>query len=375
MSTPTATPRVLHAPRWSWTLVSIAGVEIRVHATFLLLLVWIVYVPLAAGAGPAGALGAIGLVGMVFSAVVLHEFGHIVVARKFGVRTREILLLPIGGIARLDRIPSDPRQELLVALSGPAVNVVLALGTLATLGALGGHPSLEGLAFTGGPMLARFLWMNVLLAGFNLLPAFPMDGGRALRALLSMRMDRVRATDWAAAVGRAMALLFGVIGVFGNPMLVFVALFVWIGAGEEAAMVHVHASLASFHVRDAMVTSFETLPTTATVADGVERALHSVHREFPVVLGDRLVGIVFSRELLAAGAQGHGAEAVGTLAHPIEGVASPGDPVEGALARLEASETHVLPVLEANRVIGLLLADHVAALLASRGPGSPTANG
>jgi Zn-dependent protease len=367
-------PQVRPQQRWSWTLVRVAGVEIRLHVTFLILLGWIVFSQLSRGAGLGSVLEAFGLVGMVFAIIVLHEFGHILVARRFGIRTRDILLLPIGGVARLDRMPSDPRQELLVALGGPAVNLALALVAFAVSGALGGHLGPEGLLFTGGPLLARFVWINLLLAGFNLLPAFPMDGGRALRALLSMRMDRVRATDWASGIGRAMAVAFGVIGLFGNPMLVFVALFVWIGAGEEAAMVHIHASLESMHVRDAMVTSFETLPVTATVADGIERALHSVHREFPLIQGDRLVGIVLANELVEAGSKGHGADPIGSLAHRIEGVAGPGDSVEGALERLAASETHVLPVIESNRMIGLLLPENVVALLTLRGPGVPPAH-
>jgi CBS domain-containing protein len=201
-----------------------------------------------------------------------------------------------------------------------------------------------------------------------------MDGGRALRALLSMRIDRVRATDWAAAIGRWMAIAFGLIGLFGNPMLVFVALFVWIGAGEEAQLVHLHASLQSMHVRDAMVTSFETFPSTATVAEGVDRVLHSAHREFPLIQGDRLVGIVLASELISAGSAGRGAELIGAVAHPIDGVAEPGELVEGALERLQASETHVLPVIEANRMIGLLLPENVLALLALRGPPGPPAH-
>ena len=367
-------PQVRPAQRWSWSLVTLAGVDVRVHVTFLVLLGWIALSHLSRGQGVGAVLEGFAVIGIVFSIVVLHEFGHALVARRFGIRTRDITLLPIGGVARLERMPSVPRQELLVALAGPAVNVVLALLGVGALALLGGPLGPGGLSLTGGPLLSQFVRFNVLLAAFNLLPAFPMDGGRALRALLAMRMDRVRATDVAARVGRWMAIGFGLVGLFGNPMLVFIALFVWIGAGEEATMAHVHASLESMHVRDAMITSFETLPTTATVGEGVDHALHSIHRKFPVLDGDRLVGFVIASELIAAGAGGRTQESIGAITHPVDGVTGPRDSIEGVLERLEASEAHVLPVVESNRVIGLVLPENILALVALRQGGLPTAH-
>ncbi|HZI89472.1 MAG TPA: site-2 protease family protein, partial [Candidatus Polarisedimenticolia bacterium] len=210
--------------RWSWKIASVAGIPVRVHATFFLLLIWF----FAAGSsrGFAAAIGSVLFLLSAFACVVLHEFGHALTARRYGVVTRDITLLPIGGVARLDRFPRHPSQEIAIALMGPAVNVVIA-GALYLVMRFSstvydfGNPLLLERSF-----VARLFVFNVLVTLFNLVPAFPMDGGRVLRALLAMRLDYVRATRIAAHVGQAIAFLFGILGLFGNPMLIVIALFV-----------------------------------------------------------------------------------------------------------------------------------------------------
>src|SRR5213083_2574667 len=283
--------------RWSWRIGRIAGIDLYVHMTFLILLGWVGLSYYLARHSARDALSGIGFILALFGIVVLHELGHALTARRFGITTRDITLLPIGGVSRLERIPDQPKQELLVALAGPAVNVVLAAILLAVL-ALGSGPApYSAVGQAGGGFLSQMLWINVSLAAFNLLPAFPMDGGRVLRALLALRMDYVRATQIAAAVGQGIALVFGFIGLFSNPFLVFIALFVWLGASSEASMVQMRTALSGIPVSRAMLTDFHTLAPEDTAKRVLELILAGSQQDFPVVdggqggQGGRLAGV------------------------------------------------------------------------------------
>src|SRR5437868_10161713 len=205
----------------------VAGIDLYVHATFLLLLAWIGIQESAQGVAAVAA--SMLYIVALFAIVVLHELGHALTARRYGIRTRDIILLPIGGVARLERMPEDPRQELRVALAGPAVNVIIAGALSILLAAAGMPPTLKqmtNLRWTGGHFLTEVAVINLWLAAFNLLPAFPMDGGRVLRALLATRMEYTQATQVAAQIGQGMAFLFGLAGLFYDPFLLFIALFV-----------------------------------------------------------------------------------------------------------------------------------------------------
>ena len=223
---------------WSYKIARIAGTDVKIHLTFPLLLGFIGLANLSQGI-VAAALGVLFVI-LVFGCVLLHEFGHIFAARAFGVRTPDVTLYPIGGVARLERMPEKPGQELIVALAGPAVNVVIAGLLLVFLMLLGLGVSLTGLggyASGGLSFFSALAAVNIWLVLFNLIPAFPMDGGRVLRALLAMRMPFVRATNIAAKVGRALAVVAGVFGLITfQPMLMLIAAFVYFAAGQEAMM-------------------------------------------------------------------------------------------------------------------------------------------
>lgn len=222
--------------KWSWKIGKFAGISVYMHATFLILIAWIVLTEWGATHSGRAVAGSVLFILALFACVVAHEFGHALAARRFGIKTNDITLLPIGGVSSLERIPDDPRQELWVALAGPAVSIAIAAALLLLLVITGSVGHLTQIGPWGNvPFVEQLLLANVMLVIFNLLPAFPMDGGRIFRSLLARRMDYSRATRIASNVGQIMALLFAGLGLFGNPFLFLIALFVWIGAGHEAA--------------------------------------------------------------------------------------------------------------------------------------------
>jgi Zn-dependent protease len=217
---------------WSWKLGAVAGIGLYLHPTFLIVPAYVWLTTLAAGGGAVAAIASIVAVLAIFGCVVLHELGHALMARHYGIVTRDITLLPIGGLARLERMPREPSQELAIALAGPVVNVVIAASLAVGLLLGGGSPVA---AMLEGSLVGTLLSANVALVLFNLLPAFPMDGGRVLRAALAMRMPYLRATRLAATVGQVLAVLMGVVGLFGgNWTLLLIAIFIYFAASGEA---------------------------------------------------------------------------------------------------------------------------------------------
>src|SRR5438876_2754525 len=288
--------------KWSWKVGSVAGIDLYVHATFFLLIAWVGITYWLAG-GSAAAFDGIASILASFACVVLHELGHALTARRYGIPTRDITLLPSGGVSRLERIPDKPRQDVWVSLAGPAVNVVIAAALYVWLLLSHTLRPVSVLSMAGSTFLERLLLVNVSLAVFNLLPAFPMDGGRVLRALLALRMDYVRATQVAAHVGQAMALVFGLLGLFKNPFLIFIALFVWIGAAQEASMVQMRTALSGIPVSRAMLTDFRTVAPDDPAQRVLELILAGSQQDFPVVdggKGGRLAGVLLRSDVLKA---------------------------------------------------------------------------
>jgi Zn-dependent protease len=221
---------------WSLNIGTIAGTAVRVHITFLLFLGWLFGASYVAS-GAAAAWSTLIFLLLLFACVLAHEFGHIFTARAFGVSTPDVTLLPIGGVARLERIPEEPWEEFLIAIAGPLVNVVIAFGLVALAGARLSTADLYAMESAHVSLVDRLAAVNLFLAVFNMIPAFPMDGGRVLRALLATRMGYVRATEIAASIGQGVAFALGFIGLFHNPILIFIAIFVYLAASSEAHMV------------------------------------------------------------------------------------------------------------------------------------------
>ena len=284
---------------WSFPIGTVRGTAIRIHLTFLLFLAWIATVHYGRGGAPAAAEGVLFIV-LLFPCVLLHEFGHILAARRYGVQTPDVTLLPIGGVARLERIPEEPGQELVIALAGPAVNFVIA-GLLYLL--VGDVMPEDNLAVAEPDVgiLQRLASVNIFIALFNLIPAFPMDGGRVLRALLARRLGYSRATQIAATVGQGLAFALGLLGLYGNPMLIFIALFVYLAAASEAHAIQMREASRGVLAQDAMITRFESLNMGSRVEDAVEALIRTTQHEFPVVdAAGRLQGMLTRDEMIKA---------------------------------------------------------------------------
>lgn len=353
--------------KWSWRLARIAGIDVKIHATFLLLLLWIGGSAWADAHSIAAALGGIGFAVLLFAIVVAHELGHAMAARHYGIRTVDITLLPIGGVARLERMPREPRAELVVAIAGPAVNLVLALVFAGLALAIGSPLVPTDVATPDLPLVSRLVWTNLALLGFNILPAFPMDGGRVLRAALAMRMDHARATRIAAGLGQAVALGLGFLGLFGSPVLVFIALFVWMGAASESAAEQIHDVMVGLSVRDAMVRRFETLAVDDSLADASAHVLAGFQTHFPVLDDGRLLGML-THEGLIGGLTERGAEArVAAVMTPTACTVDPRQPLEGAFEAMNAAQCRAAPVLEGGALVGMLTLEGLGELVAIRG--------
>jgi Zn-dependent protease/CBS domain-containing protein len=351
------------APRWSFRLGTILGIELDVHATFVLLLAWIVVSHLAQGHGIEMALAGLALVSSVFAIVVLHELGHALMAKHFGIRTRNILLLPIGGVSSLERIPDKPSEELLVAIAGPAVNIVLAVALGAVVLLAGGPLNTGDLQLVGGSFLTKLIGINVSLAVFNLLPAFPMDGGRVLRAALALRMEYARATDVAARIGQGMAVLFGILGVFTNPMLLLIALFVWMGAKQESSAVRVREALRGVPVSSAMSTDFKAIAPDEPISRAAELIAAGFQHEFPVVDDGNLVGVVTHSDVVRGLSSGAPSLPVRKIMQQSFATAEPGEMIEHALARLQEHQAALLVVVKDGRIAGILTPQKIGELI------------
>src|SRR5260370_6477865 len=346
---------------WSLPIFRIAGIQLRIHITFLLLIAWLAF-GYYAQSGSAAALSRVIFILLLFLCVVLHEFGHAFAAKAFGINTPDITLLPIGGVARLERMPEEPVQELIIAVAGPLVNVVIALGLFIAGGA---QALLNPTAVETGGLIAQLLTINIILVLFNLLPAFPMDGGRVLRALLATRMNYARATQVAATVGQGFAFVFGFLGLLWHPFLIFITLFVYICASQEAALAQMKDVSRRFPVSSAMVREFRTLVEDASLQEAVDALLATSQHDFPVIDDTgNFAGLLTRQDLIAALRKNDPALRVGGVMRRDIPTVPTATRFNHAFHITHEPDYPAVPVLDSmKRLVGLLTPENVTELM------------
>ncbi|HEY8565518.1 MAG TPA: site-2 protease family protein [Beijerinckiaceae bacterium] len=357
---------------WSFPVAVIAGTVVRLHATFVLFLIWVGATQYRLGGREAALEGVLFLI-LVFACVLAHEFGHIFAARRYGIRTPEVTLSPIGGVASLERIPERPREELVVALAGPAVNVVVAAALFVYLAGRGADGTTDAvqaaqIAEPQAGLAARLAAANVFLVLFNLIPAFPMDGGRVLRALLATRRPHAEATRIAARVGQGAAFLFALAGLFVNPMLIVIALFIYLAASAEAQHVALRDGTRELPVRAALESVLEGLSPNATLNDAVNLLLRSPQTVFPIIDGaGRPRGLLTKDALIPALRDGGPAAPVLDIMVRDVPAVNAMMPLDAALALLNQSRAPALFALdEEGRLIGLVTRENVGEMMLVR---------
>lgn len=349
-----------------------AGIRVQIHWTFWLLFLFIGFLVFSQEGTFTDLLWySLFIVGLFFC-VVLHEFGHALTAKKYGISTRSITLLPIGGLASLKKIPENPRQELLVAAAGPAVNVVIAI-ILAIFVPLESFTGMEAEALEeelamidGGNFFFYMFTVNIALVLFNLIPAFPMDGGRIFRAVLSMKMGRIKATQIASSLGKILALVFFLYGLFYGIILSVIAVFIWFGAHSENIMMQQIELMRGYKIRDAMITEFTKLSPGDRLESVVDKILATTEQDFVVTENGEIAGILFmadlSRALKESGKETTVEKVMDTSVVNLEADAE----LSTAYRKLNRKNRNFFPVLENGEIIGVIDMNNINEFLTFR---------
>lgn len=347
--------------KWSIKIARFAGIDVFVHWTFFILLGWILWSNLRSGQSLGESLTGVWFILALFACVVLHEFGHALMARRFGVGTRHITLLPIGGVASIEKIPEKPAEELWVAIAGPAVNVAIA--ALIALGFWLSGKQGDWLALAqpiqSGNFLSGLLLVNISLVLFNMVPAFPMDGGRVLRALLAMKIGRPRATEWAARIGQLLAIGFIFLGALFNFWLIFIGLFIYLGAGAEANYESTQSLIAQYVVGDVVMHQYTVLHASSSIDYAVRLLLDGQEKEFLVEEEERIAGTL-TRDDLIKGLQQYGKEDPISSIYRKEVVRLEHDmPLTEAYRQMNETGSQICPVYRDGGLIGVLNQENV----------------
>ncbi len=356
---------------FSITLGKPFGIPTTIHWTFWILIVWIIYSNVSQGQGGSDTIWYILFVFAIFTCVVLHELGHALAARRYGIQTRSITILPIGGVASLEKIPEDPKQELVVAIAGPLVNVVIAAGLWVLLSATGklnldAETVEEVTRISGSNFLLGLLSVNVLLVLFNLIPAFPMDGGRMFRALLAFRMNRVKATEWAVRVGSIFAVLFVFWGFSNNPFLIFIALFIFLSAQSELNYVQTESYLHGYLVKDILMHDYTPLSAEASLKEAVDVLLNGQEERFLVIHEEQIVGTLTKTNIIQGLTQLGDQAPIGQAMNQEVIWVTPEDTLQHVQGLMQEKSVNLLPVGEPGNLLGVVDIDNVNEFLLIR---------
>lgn len=343
---------------WSLRAGKFFGIEVFIHWTFWILIGWIFLMHWQMGHSLTGGFWGALFISALFLCVVLHEFGHALMGRRFGVVTKDITLYPIGGIASFETLPEKPYQELLVGLAGPSVNLIIALVLWVYLKISGQLPDLSAMSNSQDmlqtPFLFNLFFANLVLAVFNLIPAFPMDGGRVLRAVLSFFTNRTKATRIAASIGQFLAIIFVFLGFFYNFWLVFIGLFIYLGAGGEAAYERMKSTLTGLRVKDALIRRFTVLKSDDTLNQAVDALLNSQETEFVITDNEKPVGLLTRNEIIK-GLSEQGKEApVSSFMNPNFFVVSSDTKLQDFLAQVLEKGHSIALVMDGDSLQGLI---------------------
>ncbi len=350
--------------KYSLSLGRISGIQIFVHWTFLILIGWIVYINLKQGMGTVDILWSVFFILTLFACVTLHELGHALAAKRYNIKTKNITLLPIGGLAQLESIPEKPKEELVVALAGPMVNIVIAI-LLYPFVKLGPDvvEQLDLTRLSHHNFLFSLMVVNVWLAVFNMIPAFPMDGGRVFRALLSFKFERALATRIAATLGQLLAVGFIFIGFFYNPFLIFIGVFIFLGAQAEAQHAEAKSQMKGFMVADAIMNEVAMLRASDTIEHAVDQLLATQNRNFIVSDNTGVVGTLSRDEIIRALREGRAqkpvADSMSTEFISLEATM----PLEEAWVSLQTKRKTAAPVFTSGKLAGMLDAENIAEFL------------
>ncbi len=355
--------------KWSLYLGSPWGIKVFVHWTFLILIAWIFISYYRLGQGFTEALTGVLFILVLFTCVVLHEFGHALTARRFKIVTKDITLYPIGGISNLERIPSKPSQEFQVAIAGPIVNLVIAAVLWILLKSAGHVFTFENtrdIRLTGADFGMNLIYVNILLAVFNLIPAFPMDGGRVLRSLLSMKIDHSKATKVAAMIGQILAIAFVFLGFFYDFWLIFIGLFIFLGAGAESRVEELKHALEGVKAESVMMTNFIAVSPDITLQKAAEEILGSNEKSLLVMDNGKLMGILDYKNIVEGMHKGLEHQRVSDFITGDYYKFNANEDLSERFMQILQGGQSLFPVMNGDRVAGVISSDNLYRWIQSR---------